>query len=74
MQSASTPDSRDATLCCRMLPPCYIVIAVLGSLVLLHLLFELHYFTRSLLTVVIGLFCKKNRHILDTLSVKGRGY
>ncbi|KAE8747411.1 hypothetical protein FOCC_FOCC005878 [Frankliniella occidentalis] len=53
-----------------MLPPCYIVIAVLGALVLLHLLFELHYFTRSLLTVVVGLFCKKNRHILDTLSVR----
>lgn len=54
-----------------MLAPCYIVIAVLGVIVLLHLLFEFHYFTRSLLTVVVGLFCKKKKHILDTLSVKG---
>ena len=44
---------------------------VLGVVVALHLLFEFHYFTRSLLTVVVGLFCKKKRHVLDTLSVKG---
>ncbi|KAJ1528419.1 hypothetical protein ONE63_006833 [Megalurothrips usitatus] len=54
-----------------MLSPCVIAVAVLGVIVALHLLFELHYFTRSLLTVVVCLFCKKKRHVLDTLSVRG---
>lgn len=44
---------------------------VLGVLVALYGLFELHYFLRMCLCVVTARFLKKRMHILDTGTVVG---
>ncbi|XP_058066650.1 protein THEM6 [Anopheles bellator] len=50
---------------------CTVLGIVLGVLVALYGLFELHYFLRMCLCVVSARFLKKRMHILDTSSVVG---
>lgn len=50
---------------------CWVLAGVLGAIVLLHLLVEVHYFLRIFLTVFLARFCKKKIHILDESSVYG---
>ncbi|XP_014205336.1 protein THEM6 [Copidosoma floridanum] len=50
---------------------CWVLVAVLGALVLLHALFEVHYFLRMFTTVFFARFCRKRVHILDETSVYG---
>ncbi|XP_011493979.1 PREDICTED: protein THEM6 [Ceratosolen solmsi marchali] len=50
---------------------CWVLVGVLGVLVLLHALFEVHYFLRMFMTVFLARFCRKRVHILDETSVYG---
>uniref|UniRef100_A0A182IQ57 Protein THEM6 n=1 Tax=Anopheles atroparvus TaxID=41427 RepID=A0A182IQ57_ANOAO len=50
---------------------CTVLGIVLGVLVALYALFELHYFLRMCLCVLSARFLKKRMHILDTSSVVG---
>lgn len=50
---------------------CTVFGIVLGVLVALYALFELHYFLRMCLCVVAARYIKKRMHILDTATVTG---
>ncbi|XP_035722312.1 protein THEM6-like [Vespa mandarinia] len=50
---------------------CWVLAGILGAVILLHLLVEVHYFLRMFLTVFLARFCKKKIHILDEASVYG---
>lgn len=55
-----------------MLTWCYIVGGILGVLVLLYGLLEIHYFLRMCLCVLMARFVKKKANILETTSVTGK--
>ncbi|XP_058804408.1 protein THEM6 [Phymastichus coffea] len=48
---------------------CWVLVGVLGALVLLHTLFEVHYFIRMFATVFFARFCRKRVHILEETSI-----
>ncbi|XP_033211569.1 protein THEM6 [Belonocnema kinseyi] len=50
---------------------CWVLVGVLGAVVLLYILVELHYFLRMLITVFFARFCRKRVHILDETSIYG---
>lgn len=50
---------------------CWVLVGALGAMVLLHALFEVHYFLRMFITVFLARFCRKRVHILDETSVYG---
>ncbi|XP_015593239.1 protein THEM6 [Cephus cinctus] len=50
---------------------CWVLAGVLGAIVLLHTLLEVHYFLRMFFTLFLARFCKKRVHILDETSVYG---
>ncbi|XP_008203825.1 protein THEM6 isoform X2 [Nasonia vitripennis] len=50
---------------------CWVLVGALGAMVLLHTLFEVHYFLRMIITVFLARFCRKRVHILDETSVYG---
>lgn len=50
---------------------CTVLGIVLGVLVALYVLFELHYFLRMCLCVIAARYVKKRIHILDTTTVTG---
>ncbi|XP_058461249.1 protein THEM6 [Malaya genurostris] len=50
---------------------CTVLGIVLGVIVALYVLFELHYFLRMCLCVVAARYVKKRLHILDTATVGG---
>lgn len=50
---------------------CTVLGIVLGVLVALYALFELHYFLRMCLCVVAARYIKKRMHILETATVTG---
>lgn len=49
----------------------YLIAGALALAVLSYLCFELHYFARLLLAIVLAKYCKKRAHILDELIVRG---
>jgi hypothetical protein len=51
---------------------CWSVAGVLAVIVVLYFLFELHYFLRTALSVVLARICKRKVHILDTTTVHGK--
>lgn len=50
---------------------CWVLAGVLGAVVLLYALVEIHYFLRMFATVFLARFCKKKVHILDETSIYG---
>lgn len=50
---------------------CYIVGSILGAIVLLYGLLEIHYFLRMCLCVLMARFVKKKSNILETTNVTG---
>lgn len=54
-----------------MITWCYIVGGILGAIVLLYGLLEIHYFLRMCLCVLMARFVKKKSNILETTSVTG---
>ncbi|XP_037936500.1 protein THEM6 [Teleopsis dalmanni] len=50
---------------------CYICIFFLTPIILLYILFELHYFLRMCLCVFLARFVKRKCHILETTIVSG---
>lgn len=53
---------------------CTVAGIVLGVIVGLYALFELHYFLRMCLCVITARFFKKRMHILDPTAVVGKRY
>lgn len=50
---------------------CGIFCTIIFVIFLLHCLFEVHYFLRMCLVLIIARFMKKRAHILDQTDVKG---
>lgn len=50
---------------------CWVLTGVLGAIVLLYGLIEIHYFLRMFFTVFYARFFRKKVHILDETSVYG---
>lgn len=50
---------------------CYILASILGAIVVLYALIEIHYFLRIFLCGFLARYIKTKSHILDTTTVTG---